>query len=914
MRQRAGATAAFAGVLAALIVLLALPAGAAAEPALLPGFQDEVVFEGLEQPTNFRFAPDGRVFVAEKPGRILVYDNLADTTPDVFADLRYAVYDNGDRGLLGLELDPEFTEGRPYVYALYTWDHVLGEEWNPEFPEYGQPGDSGDPDCPTQNSSHSCLVSGRLVRLTANALSPNHAIEEGGFPKEQELLRGWCQQFNSHSVGDLQFGPEGALYVSGGDGASYESIPDYGQLGTPPNPCGDPPTAAGVSPELEPGKPRPDAQGGALRSQNLKLLNGAILRLDPDTGDALADNPLAALSDEENTRRTVAKGFRNPFRFTADPQTGEIYVSNVGSSEIEEIDRFQAPPQTLYNSGWPCFEGIGRQFQYRNLGLNVCTALYKAQDEGKPQTSEPFFSYSHNQTVVPDDECPTESGSAIGGISFYEGSQFPAAYKGALFFADAVRGCIWAMFPGADGKPDPSTAKRFMREGRVYPAVELSEGPGGYLYYASLASDEGAGDGEIHRIAYRPNSPAAKLEAKPPYGLYDSGGEFETTVDASASTDPNGDPLTYEWDLNEDGIFEISGSAKTQTLTFTKAEQEAREKAKPPLNPNRVVTVRVEDDEGFSSVARVTIYPGTEPPVVTITKPTPTEKWKVGDLIKLDGKGVDGGVEINRPLPYYWVTRMAHCPDPANPTACHVHPLETFSGIRRPEFVAPQHDYPSYIEILLRVSNDRELSGTATVKFHPQTVDLSLNSNPPGIELLAASTQALSPFSVAAIDGSEILLSAPPTAVVGGRTYSFSGWSDGGGREHPIKVSSAQTQYTASYTTPGEGGGSGGGGGSAGGGGGGGGGGAATAPQTLLGKHPPKATRSRQAKFTFRAGAPGVSFRCKLDGKPKLPCRSPKTYKGLKPGRHTFKAWASVGILTDPTPAKFSWKILPPKR
>ena len=90
----------------ACLGLLLFSASAAAEPALPEGFQDEVVFEGLEQATNFRFAPDGRVFVAEKPGQIVVYENLNDLSPEVFADLRGDVYDNGDRGLLGLALDP----------------------------------------------------------------------------------------------------------------------------------------------------------------------------------------------------------------------------------------------------------------------------------------------------------------------------------------------------------------------------------------------------------------------------------------------------------------------------------------------------------------------------------------------------------------------------------------------------------------------------------------------------------------------------------------------------------------------------------------------------------------------------------------------------------------------------------------
>ena len=894
--------AAIAGTLVVLVALLAIPAGAAAEPALPEGFQDEVVFDGLEQPVNFRFAADGRIFVAEKPGRILVFDGPEDKTATVFADLRTPVYDNGDRGLLGIELDPEFTIGRPYVYALYTWDHVLSEGWDQEnpTPKYGKAGVSGDPSCFDQNENGSCLVSGRLVRLEEKAGTDQAVLTPGGKPDEKELLQGWCQQFSSHSIGELQFGTEGALYVSGGDGANYESIPDYGQLGTPANPCGDAPTAIGVKPESSPGKPLPNAKGGALRSQNLSLLNGAILRIDPDTGkaftgDPLHPNPLIGSSDEV-AQRTIAKGFRNPFRFVFDSETGEIYTGNVGSSEIEEIDRFQAPPATLFNSGWPCYEGIGKQFQFRDLteatGLEICKAMYAPNPN---PTSLPLFSYSHKQTVVPGDECPTQSGSAVSGLSFYEGSQFPAKYKGALFFADAVRGCFWVMYPGADGKPDPLTTERFLREGNIYPGVKIAEGPDGFLYYADLLS-EGGIDGSIHRIAYKPNSPVAKLEAKPPFGLYDGSDKFETVVDASKSADPDGKPLSFEWDLNEDGTFETSGG-ETQDLTFTKAQQETREANHE--SPNRVVVVRVEDDENLTSTARVTIYPGDKPPVVTITKPDAAFRWGVGDDIKLSGKALDAkNAEINEPLPYYWVTRMAHCPDPTAPNACHVHPLQTFSGIRSPEFTAPQHDYPSFIEAVLRVSDKRGLSGTATIKIAPRTVDVSLSSNPPGIELLAGSDSRPSPFSTPAIDGSEILISAPPTATLGGFTYTFAGWSDGGNREHPIKVSATQAQYTATYAggpppppPPPK----------------------SKPPVTTLGKHPPKKTRSRIAKFTFKANT-AAKFSCKLDGKPKSPCRSPKTYKKLKPGPHTFKVWATADGKTDPTPAKFSWKILRPTR
>lgn len=862
-------------------------APAMAEPALPAGFQDSVAFSGIEQPVAFRFAPDGRVFVAEKPGKILVYENLEDSTPEVFADLRGDVYDTGDRGLLGLALDPKFDEGHPYVYALYTWDHVLGEPWDPENPEYGTPGTSGDPGCPSQNSSASCLVSGRLVRLTEDPLNPNHAEEEGGLPKEEELLQGWCQQFSSHSIGDLQFGPEGALYVSGGDGAAFESIPDYGQLGNEPNPCGDPPGPKGTA--LSP----PDSEGGSLRAQNTKVLNGAILRVDPDTGEAFAGNPLSASSDE-NTRRTIAKGFRNPFRFAFDPEGNELYTDNVGSSEIEELDRFPIPPSSLFNSGWPCYEGPVRQFQFKTLGLDICEQFYEEEEKELEPTAQPFFYYSHGQSVVPEDECPFEYGSALGGISFYDGEEFPAEYKGALFFTDAVRGCVWVMFRDAEGDLEPSTTMRFLRENRIYPAVDIEEGPEGALYYADLFGDESFGDGAIHKITYSPGAPTARLTANPPYG---ASLPLKVTFDAGKSTDPEAEALEYDWDLDGNGTFETHGG-ETRSLEFTQKELEEREEKEESLNS--VVAVRVTDGKGHSSVARVTVYPGDSPPEVTIDNPAPSLKWGVGDVIKFHGSAVDSeevteknpSGNITTPLPYYWSTRILHCPNPSEPTKCHAHPLQIFAGLRGGELTAPEHEYPSYLEITLRVADKRGLTATKTVKLEPRTVNLSIASSPPGIEVTAGLKQGPSPLSLTAIEGSHFQLSAPATAQIGGKAYTWQSWSDGGQRTHTVQATKSGT-ITAVYTTPGEEK-----------------EGPVPPPATKLLKHPPKATRSTTARFTFGADRGSATFRCKLDRKPAQGCRSPKVYKRLKPGRHVFKVWATAGGSTDPTPEKFTWKVL----
>ncbi len=150
-------------------------------------------------------------------------------------------------------------------------------------------------------------------------------------------------------------------------------------------------------------------------------LNGTIIRIDPETGAGWPTNPDHA-SNDENEQRIVAFGFRNPFRFTTDPKTQKVYVANVGGSQFEEIDRFDPSAGSLYNSGWPCYEGAGREYQFKNLELPLCEDLYAETEEGGPgAAAEPFFYYSHRQTVAPGDECSYTSGSAISGLAFYEG-------------------------------------------------------------------------------------------------------------------------------------------------------------------------------------------------------------------------------------------------------------------------------------------------------------------------------------------------------------------------------------------------------------------------------------------------------------------------------------------------------------
>ncbi|HXG76564.1 MAG TPA: PQQ-dependent sugar dehydrogenase, partial [Gaiellaceae bacterium] len=454
------------------------PEGASAGPAA--GFEESVVLSGLSNPTVVRFARDGRIFVAEKSGLIKVFDSLSDPGPTTFADLRTQVHNFWDRGLLGMALHPNFP-ATPYVYVLYTYDHVLGDPASP--PRWGSPGTTSDP-CPTPPgpTTDGCVASARLSRLQASG-----DVMTG---PEQVLVEDWCQQYPSHSVGTVEFGPDGALYAGAGDGASF-NFADYGQDGSPLNPCGDPPGGVGAS--LSP----PSAEGGALRSQDLRTtgdpttLDGTIIRVDPATGAGLPTNPLAGSADP-NARRIVAHGLRNPFRFSFRPGTSEIWLGDVGWTEWEEINRILDPADgTVENFGWPCYEGPNRQSGYDSLDLNLCESLYATPNAD----TKPFFSYHHSNKIVAGETCPAGS-SSVAGLAFEfapGGSAYPQAYQGALFFADYSRDCIWVMKKGGNPVPSPGQIETFV-SGAANP-VNLEFGPDGNLYYPDFDG------GTIRRIS-----------------------------------------------------------------------------------------------------------------------------------------------------------------------------------------------------------------------------------------------------------------------------------------------------------------------------------------------------------------------------------------------------------------------------
>jgi len=734
----------------AWIALALVPLGhtpASAATSLPTNFQETVVFGGFDHPTAVEFSPDGRVFVAEQSGLIKVFDNLSDTTPTTFADLRTSVHNYWDRGLLGLELDPNFPAD-PYVYALYTYDYDPNFT-GPQPPRWGDPGSTGD-GCPDPLGD-GCVVTGGLSRLEANG---NTMIGS-----EDILVGDWCQQYPSHTVGTVAFGPDGALYVGAGDGASFQGV-DYGGFGGSPNVCGDPPD-----------------EGGALRSQDLGSssdptgLDGSVIRIDPDTGQALPNNPLAGDPDS-NARRIVSYGFRNPFRFTFRPGTNELWLGDVGWNDAEEINRIPSPTSGVSNFGWPCYEGTEHQSGYDGADLDLCEGLYAAPGA----VTSPHFAYEHSEKVVAGETCPTGD-SSLSGLAFYEGADYPNFYDGSLFFSDYSRDCIWVMPPEADGVPNPSAVDTFV-VGAANP-VEIEIGPGGDLFYVDFGERGGADPGSIRRIRYfsdnEPPTAVATTDPDPPQGAAPLTVEF----DGAGSTDPDlpGDTLTYHWDLDGDGEFDdASGPAATRTYD----------------EGTHTAALRVTDAEGFwDETDPITISAGNTSPAAVIDTPSSSTTWAAGDEITFLGHATDAQQGNLPDSALSWDLTLYH--------GGHAHPLQSWDGTAGDTFPAPGHDYPAYLELRLTAIDAGGLPDTETVRLDPKTVDLTFESNPSGLDLTVGSDTDTTPFTRTVIVGSTNTITAPSPQTGFGSTWEWVSWSDGGAATHEITAPDADATYTAVY-------------------------------------------------------------------------------------------------------------------
>lgn len=309
-------------------------------------FFDPVATE-LRLPVSMAFPDDGSgwMFVVEQVGRVRLYDGLA-LQPTPFLDISDKVVCCGEDGLLDIAFHPLYTQNG-FFYISYI-EEVEGVNH-------------------TVIARYKALPGGRFA-------------DPGS---ELRMIR-YSRPTVVHNAGELEFGPDGYLYISSGDG----------------------------------GEQSLEATSVAQRTDNLF---GKILRIDVDGGEPYGIPPTNPLVGVEGAREEIwALGLRNPWRFSFDRETGEIWIGEVGSGETEEVNLLPTGPDGAPNFGWPHFEGN----DCSPLDPNDCT------DAG--------FVFP----VIAIDRQDEACSSITGGVR-YRGAEMPSL-GGRYFFADWCTGSIWA--------------------------------------------------------------------------------------------------------------------------------------------------------------------------------------------------------------------------------------------------------------------------------------------------------------------------------------------------------------------------------------------------------------------------------------------------------------------------------------
>jgi glucose/arabinose dehydrogenase len=230
-------------------------------------------------------------------------------------------------------------------------------------------------------------------------------------PESAQILMQVDQPYSNHNGGHMLFGPDGYLYIGLGDGGS----------------AGDP-------------------QGNG---QNLSALLGKLLRIDVDGGEPYgipADNPFV---DDANAAPEVwAYGLRNPWRFSFDRETNDLYIGDVGQNAWEELNFQPADSAGGENYGWNIYEAT-----YPYAGTDSSDDLVM-----------PFAEYGHNQ------------GCSVTGGYVYRGEMLPDL-QGVYLFADFCSGIIWSSYRDEAGEWQTDV---FMETGRTISS--FGEDAAGELY------------------------------------------------------------------------------------------------------------------------------------------------------------------------------------------------------------------------------------------------------------------------------------------------------------------------------------------------------------------------------------------------------------------------------------------------
>ena len=269
--------------------------------------------------------------------------------------------------------------------------------------------------------------------------------------------------------------------------------------------------------------------------------------------------------------------------------------------------------------------------------------------------------------------------------------------------------------------------------------------------------------------------PTAVLQASPTSGS----APVTAQLDARGSSDPDaGDVLTYAWDFDADGITDATGPTATRTFATMGLY---------------TVALRVKDSGGLTDTATVDIWAGNTPPAEPdITWADEDDRWRVGEPVSLTAHSHDLEQGPIPPAGFDWTVSVRTCAAD-DPAACSTREIERFRATDRISFIPGNHAYPATLLIAVVARDEGGLWTDVTRRLDPQTVEVSVDSDPSGAELVVGPARAQGPVTLTAIAGSRIAVTAPSSITRDGVPLSFVEWSDGGALSHVLSVPASPT-------------------------------------------------------------------------------------------------------------------------
>ncbi|MFI1472366.1 ThuA domain-containing protein [Streptomyces wuyuanensis] len=605
-RVRKGIALLTGGLLAATSLTLAAPVGALASaseaaPAAAEEFQQVTLAKGepeVGEPMSLAVLPDRSVLHTSRDGELRMTDAAGNTR--VVGTV--PVYAHDEEGLQGVGIDPGFAQNR----AIYLY--------------YAPPLDTPAGDAPNEGTAADFAEYDGVNRLSRFVLKADGTLDNTSEKKVIDIpaTRGIC----CHVGGDIDFDAHGNLYLSTGDDSNPFASDGYTPIDERPD--------------------RNPAYDARRTSGNTNDLRGKILRIKvaDDGSYTVPDGNLFAPGTAKTRPEIYAMGFRNPFRFSVDKNTGVAYVGEYGP-DAGAADPGRGPAGQVEfaritkpgNFGWPFCTGDNDPYVDYDFATKVSGTTY---DCAAPKNDSP-----HNTGLVdlppaepawiPYDggsvpEFGTGSESPMGGpVYHYDPDldspvKFPEAYDGDFFAGEFGRRWIKRIEQGADGtvqsiNPVPWTGTQIM---------DMSFGPDGALYVLDYGTAWFGGDehSALYRIenATGGRSPAAEATANKTSGK----APLKVAFSSAGTTDADGDTLTYTWDFGDGG----TSTTANPTYTYRK-------------NGTYTATVTAKDPTGRTGSASVQVVVGNTAPKVTLELPAEGALFNFGDEVPFKVKVTD---------------------------------------------------------------------------------------------------------------------------------------------------------------------------------------------------------------------------------------------------------------------------------